>query len=218
MIREKVMMFGRCRIGFLTFYAGKESGFQGYSLKSSGFSTGQLFCLTSCTALNPCILLGMANAIYPGTFDPVTSGHLDILHRACHIFDKVVVGVAHNMRKEPLFSVQERVDLITGNLDDPKLSVTSFDGLVVECGRAQNASVLIRGLRAVSDFEFEFQMTQMNRDLDPEIEPIFLMPSARYFFTSSTLMKQVSMYDPEKIEKFVPLNVAAALKRKFNHD
>ncbi len=159
----------------------------------------------------------MANAIYPGTFDPVTSGHLDILHRACHIFDHVTVGVAHNKLKKPLFSVQERVDFIASNLNEPNLSVTSFDGLVVDFARAQNASVLIRGLRAVSDFEFEFQMTQMNRDLDPEIETIFLMPSARYFFTSSTLMKQVSFYDPERIEKFVPLNVAAALKRKFNH-
>lgn len=160
----------------------------------------------------------MAVAIYPGTFDPVTSGHLDILHRACHIFDKVIVGVAYNIPKKPLFTVEERVDLIADNLDEPNLSVTSFDGLVVNFARSQNASVLIRGLRAVSDFEFEFQMTQMNRDLDPEIETIFLMPSARYFFTSSTLMKQVSFYDPEKIEKFVPLNVAAALKRKFNHD
>jgi pantetheine-phosphate adenylyltransferase len=160
----------------------------------------------------------MAIAVYPGTFDPVTNGHLDILHRAAHIFDRVIVGVAPNLAKKPLFTVEERIELIEQNLTDPNIVVTLFEGLVVDFARAQNATVLIRGLRAVSDFEFEFQMTQMNRDLDPGIETIFLMPSASYFFTSSTLMKQVSLYDPERIEKFVPLNVAAALKRKFNHD
>ncbi len=159
----------------------------------------------------------MANAIYPGTFDPVTNGHLDILHRASHIFEKVTVAIAPNARKDPLFSVQERMDFMTANIKAPNIVVKNFDGLVVDFARSEGASVLIRGLRAVSDFEFEFQMTQMNRDLDQEIETIFLMPSARYFFTSSTLMKQVSYYDPERIAKFVPLNVAAALKRKFNH-
>lgn len=160
----------------------------------------------------------MATAIYPGTFDPVTSGHLDILIRACHIFDKVIVGVAENALKNPLFTTVERMELIAANVREINVEVTGFDGLVVDFARQQGATVLIRGLRAVSDFEFEFQMTQMNRDLDNEIETIFLMPSARYFFTSSTLMKQVSYYDPERIAKFVPLNVAAALKRKFNHD
>jgi pantetheine-phosphate adenylyltransferase len=161
----------------------------------------------------------MATAIYPGTFDPVTSGHLDILNRACHIFDRVIVGVAYNLQKKPLFTAEERMELIAANLQEKgKIEVMSFDGLVVDFARQQGASVLIRGLRAVSDFEFEFQMTQMNRDLDGEVETIFLMPSARYFFTSSTLMKQVSLYDPERISKFVPLNVASALKRKFNHD
>ncbi len=160
----------------------------------------------------------MAIAVYPGTFDPVTNGHLDILHRAAHIFEKVIVGVAPNTQKNPLFSVEERMEMIRQNLEDPNIVVTTFDGLVVDFARNQGASALIRGLRAVSDFEFEFQMTQMNRDLDPGIETIFLMPSASYFFTSSTLMKQVSLYDPERISKFVPLNVAAALKRKFNHD
>ena len=160
----------------------------------------------------------MAIAVYPGTFDPVTNGHLDILHRASHIFDEVIVGVAPNLPKHPLFTTEERVDLIRSNVEASNITVTVFESLVVDFARAQGASVLIRGLRAVSDFEFEFQMTQMNRDLDPGIETIFLMPSASYFFTSSTLMKQVSLYDPERIAKFVPLNVSAALKRKFNHD
>jgi pantetheine-phosphate adenylyltransferase len=159
----------------------------------------------------------MAIAIYPGTFDPVTNGHLDILQRATHIFERVVVGVAPNELKNPLFSAEERIEFIAANAKDLNVEVRLFEGLVVDFARNNGATVLIRGLRAVSDFEFEFQMTQMNRDLDPGIETIFLMPGARYFFTSSTLMKQVSFYDPERISKFVPLNVAAALKRKFNH-
>jgi pantetheine-phosphate adenylyltransferase len=159
----------------------------------------------------------MVTAIYPGTFDPVTNGHLDILQRATHIFDKVIVGVAPNDLKHPLFTLKERIELIEANVGELNVEVKPFEGLVVDFARNNNAKVLIRGLRAVSDFEFEFQMTQMNRDLDPEIETIFLMPGARYFFTSSTLMKQVSFYDPQRIAKFVPLNVAAALKRKFNH-
>lgn len=160
----------------------------------------------------------MATAIYPGTFDPVTNGHLDILRRACNIFDKVIVGVAPNELKNPLFTAEERMDLIRANVTEWNVVVCLFEGLVVDFAETHGAKVLIRGLRAVSDFEFEFQMTQMNRDLDPEIETIFLMPGARYFFTSSTLMKQVSFYDPERIAKFVPLNVAAALKRKFDHE
>jgi pantetheine-phosphate adenylyltransferase len=108
--------------------------------------------------------------------------------------------------------------MIKANVGDWNVEVVIFEGLLVDFARRTGANVLIRGLRAVSDFEFEFQMTQMNRDLDPEVETIFLMPGARYFFTSSTLMKQVSFYDPERIAKFVPLNVAAALKRKFDHE
>jgi pantetheine-phosphate adenylyltransferase len=160
----------------------------------------------------------MTTAIYPGTFDPVTNGHLDILQRACGLFDHVIVGVAPNTGKNPFFTVEERIQFIEQNIQGLNAEAREFDGLVVDFAREAKAQALIRGLRAVSDFEFEFQMTQMNRDLDPEIETIFLMPSARYFFTSSTLMKQVSLYDPERIAKFVPLNVAAALKRAFRHE
>lgn len=159
----------------------------------------------------------MATAIYPGTFDPITNGHLDILSRACRIFPHVIVGVAENSAKNPLFSATERCSLIRENITDLPTEVVSFDGLVVDFARAKKATVLIRGLRAVSDFEFEFQMTQMNRDLAPDIETIFLMPGDRYFFTSSSIMKQVARHDPERISKFVPENVAAALKSKFNH-
>lgn len=159
----------------------------------------------------------MGIAIYPGTFDPVTNGHLDILRRACKIFSTVIVGVADNRTKHPLFSTEERVRLIEENLAGLPASVTAFNGLVVDFAKEQGARVLIRGLRAVSDFEFEFQMTQMNRDLAPDIETIFLMPGDRYFFTSSTIMKQVARHDPERVGKFVPENVAEALRRTFNH-
>lgn len=157
----------------------------------------------------------MRKALYPGTFDPFTNGHLDILRRACRIFDEVIIAVAPNPRKEPLFSVEERMELIHDNIGELNASVTRFGGLVVDFAESCGAIALIRGLRAVSDFEFEFQMTQMNRDLNENVETIFLMPGSRYFFTSSTLMKQVSYYDTERVAKFVPSNVAEALRRRF---
>lgn len=157
----------------------------------------------------------MRLALYPGTFDPVTNGHLDILQRACKIFDKVVVAVAPNPNKKPLFTLEERVAFFVENLHGLNVEVTPFNGLVVDFARKTGAIALIRGLRAVSDFEFEFQMTQMNRDLDPGVETIFLMPSARYFFTSSTLVKQVGYYEADRVSKFVPPNVAEALKQRY---
>jgi len=160
----------------------------------------------------------MRRALYPGTFDPVTNGHLDILHRASQLFDEVIMAVAPNARKEPLFFLEERLELIRENLHHTKVPVrvTSFDGLVVDFAREVGAIALIRGMRAVSDFEFEFQMTQMNRDLDSEVETIFLMPSARYVFTSSSLMKQVARFEIERIAKFVPPNVVDALRERFH--
>lgn len=163
-------------------------------------------------------LFYMKTALYPGTFDPITNGHLDILRRATHIFDKVIIAVAPNDAKKPLFTAAERIELIRPNIEGLNVEIITFSGLVVDFAREVGAVALVRGLRAVSDFEFEFQMTQMNRDLDPDIETIFLMPGARYFFTSSHLMKQVSFYDPTRVEKFVPPNVGRALKEKFNHN
>lgn len=157
----------------------------------------------------------MKIAIYPGTFDPVTNGHIDILNRACCIFDHVIIAVAPNTRKGPLFETAERCHFIRQHIAGLNASVETFEGLVVDFARAKGAIALIRGLRAVSDFEYEFQMTQMNRDLDPQIETIFLMPTARHLFTSSTLMKQVSQFDATRIRKFVPAVVAEALERKF---
>jgi pantetheine-phosphate adenylyltransferase len=160
----------------------------------------------------------MKKAVYGGTFDPFTNGHLDILERACRIFDHVILAVAPNAQKGPLFNTEERMDLVrqsTHHIENT--SVCTFEGLIVDFARSQGAFALIRGLRAVSDFEFEFQMTHMNRELDENMETIFFMPNHEYFFTSSSIVKQVSRFDPERIERLVPLPVAAALKKRFGH-
>ena len=159
----------------------------------------------------------MKTAIYPGSFDPITNGHLDVIGRARNIFDKVIIAVANNPVKKPLFTNSERVGLIKENVNDlPGTEVMAFDGLIVDLAKQLDAVALIRGLRAISDFEHEFQMAQMNRHLDDMIETIFLMPNERYFFTSSSLVKQVFRFtDREK--HLVPVNVQAALSKKFEH-
>jgi pantetheine-phosphate adenylyltransferase len=160
----------------------------------------------------------MKIAIYPGSFDPITNGHLDVINRGRSIFDKVIVAVARNPSKNPLFTPEERVELIKANVQNrPNIEVIAFDGLIVDLAERLNAVALIRGLRAVSDFEHEFQMAQMNRHLDDQIETIFLMPNERYFFTSSNLIKQVFKFtDREK--RLIPANVHTALCKKFAHN
>ena len=157
----------------------------------------------------------MKTALYPGTFDPITNGHLDILERARKLFDHIIVAIAENEEKAPTFPLEERKRLVEENLshlDD--VTVATFDGLVVEYARKIDAIALVRGLRAVSDFEYEFQMAQMNRHLDSEIETMFLMPNEKYFFTSSQLLKLVHKYGGEGTD-LVPANALRALQAKF---
>ena len=156
----------------------------------------------------------MVVALYPGTFDPVTNGHLDVLSRASRLFDQVVVAVsAGNAGKDTAFNLEERVSLLKENISSFKnVTVEPFKGLLVDYAIAKKAKVLIRGLRAVSDFEYEFQMAQMNRHLDPDLETIFLMPNEKYFFTSSQLIKQVHLYG-DRETRLVPENVLVALRK-----
>lgn len=152
--------------------------------------------------------------IYPGTFDPITYGHLDVIARASRLFDHIVVAVAENPGKSPLLTADERVHLIEGNLTPyPNVRATKFSGLTVDLAKKLGACALIRGLRALSDFEFEFQMALMNRHLDQSIETIFVMTKDAYSYTSSRLIKQVSHFDAD-ISQFVPPNVFQVLEKR----
>ncbi len=154
-------------------------------------------------------------AIYPGTFDPITLGHLDIIERSVSIFDEVLVSVGRNIGKKPLFSVEERVDMIertTGHLSNVRVSY--FDGLIVDYARKLEATAMIRGLRAMSDFEFEFQMALVNRTLHPELVQVFLMPHEAYTHLNSTIVREVSSFGGD-ISSFVTPYVAEVLHKKF---
>ena len=157
----------------------------------------------------------MRRAIYPGSFDPITAGHLDVIHRAARLFDEVIVAVAHNDQKKSMFTAEERMDLIRENTASVgNIRVASFDGLLVEFARRENAAAVVRGLRAVSDFEFEFQMALMNRKLEPAIETIFLTPREEYTYLSSRIVKEIARLGGN-VEAFVPPSVARALREKF---
>ncbi len=154
-------------------------------------------------------------AIYPGTFDPVTYGHIDLIKRARKIFDEVVVAVAHNPAKVPLFTVEERVQLLKqATRSFPGVSVDHFDSLVVDYVRRKGSQVMVRGLRMLSDFEYEFQMALTNRKLSEEVETIFMMPSESYAYISARLMKEAGELGAD-LSAFVPPFVAKALRRKL---
>jgi pantetheine-phosphate adenylyltransferase len=156
-------------------------------------------------------------AIYPGSFDPLTNGHLDVIQRAAKLFDRVIVAVAENESKQPLFTLTERVALVKQAVTKlPNVQTDSFSTLLVEYVAARKAQAIVRGLRAVSDFEFEFQLALMNRKLDENIETIFMMPKDTYTFLSSRIVKEIARLGGD-VKSFVPPNVQVALRKKLKN-
>ena len=153
-------------------------------------------------------------AVYPGSFDPITKGHEDLIRRSLEFVDQLIVAVAVNVAKQPLFSLDERVALIKQAVPDKRVDVQSFEGLLAEFAKKVGASVIIRGLRAVSDFEYEFQMALMNRNLAPKIETVFLVPAFDLTFVSSSLVREVARFGGD-VSPLVDPGVQKALKRKF---
>ena len=159
----------------------------------------------------------MKRAIYPGSFDPVTNGHLDVIERASKLFDEVIVAIADNVEKQPLFPLEDRLEMLRGSLNGrANVRVGQFAGLLVDFAVKEEANAVVRGLRAVSDFEFEFQMALMNRKLQGTVETIFLMPKEDYTYLSSRLVKEIARLGGE-VSKFVPADVAVALRQKFSN-
>ncbi len=160
----------------------------------------------------------MRKAIYPGTFDPITNGHVDLIARSSVMFEEVVVGVAHSTSKSTLFTTDERIALAKEALKHlSNVKIYPFHGLMVEFAKHHNAEIVIRGLRAVSDFDYEFQLAGMNRKMAPEIETVFLTPAEHLACISSTLVRQIAKYDGP-IEQFVPENVIPKLREKFDEE
>jgi len=156
-----------------------------------------------------------SRAMYPGTFDPFTNGHNDLVRRACRIFEKVVVAIAANPGKAPMFTLDQRVDLARRVLADlPNVEVTGYTGLTVEFARKHGLNVIVRGLRAVSDFEFEFQLATMSRHLSTEVETVFLTPTEQFNFISSTLIREIATLGGN-VSEFVHPIVAEAMKARF---
>ncbi len=162
------------------------------------------------------ILLQMPmKAVYPGSFDPITNGHVDIIHRGLKIFDQIIVAVLENPKKQPLFTTKERVEMIKTVFSQEKnVEVRSFHGLLVDFAQSSQAKVIMRGLRAISDFEYEFQMALMNRKLDPEIETFFMTPSVNYSFLSSKLVKEVSFLGG-CLQGLIPETIQEELQKKI---
>jgi pantetheine-phosphate adenylyltransferase len=157
----------------------------------------------------------MRTVIYPGSFDPLTNGHLDLIHRAAKLFDRVIVAVAKSESKNPLFTLSERLALVTKSIQDlPNVAADAFDGLLVDYVERSSGQAVIRGLRAVSDFEFEFQLALMNRKLNERIETIFMMPKDTYTFLSSRIVKEIARLGGD-VSAFVPPQVQTALREKL---
>ncbi|WP_394754579.1 pantetheine-phosphate adenylyltransferase [Crenothrix sp.] len=157
-------------------------------------------------------------ALYPGTFDPITNGHLDLIIRASKLYPRVVVAIANNVGKNPLFSFEERLSLateVTKAYDH--VEVIGFEGLLAECAKQQGAQVVLRGMRTVADFEYEWQMASLNRHLAPDLETVFLMPSEQHTFISSSMIREIARYKGD-VSRFVPKIVQQQLHAKFNQE
>ncbi len=158
----------------------------------------------------------MRTAIYPGTFDPITNGHIDIIERALKLFDKVIITVARNSAKDPLFSEEERLAMIKVAVRHLKgVEVDTFDGLLVSYARRKKATAFVRGLRAISDFEYELQMALMNRKLNEDLVTVFLMPNEKYTYLDSSIVREIASHRGN-VSKFVPSHVLRELKKKFS--
>jgi pantetheine-phosphate adenylyltransferase len=154
-------------------------------------------------------------AIYPGSFDPPTNGHISLIQRGLKVFDALIVAVANNPAKNPLFSVEERTRMIREAINgDRRVRIDSFNGLLVDYAKEQGVHTVLRGLRAVSDFEYEFQIANMNRNLDPEFESVFMMTGEDYFYVASSLVREVASFGGD-VSRLVPPNVFAALRARF---
>ena len=154
-------------------------------------------------------------AIYPGTFDPVTNGHLDLISRGAAIFDRLIVGISQSLEKDPLFAVKERVEMLEAvTFEWKNVEVEVFDGLLMDYARAKNARVILRGIRAVSDYEYELQMAMMNRKIEPQIETVFMLPAVAYSFLSSRLVRELARLGAPVVKDLVPALVEERLRAK----
>ena len=157
----------------------------------------------------------MRTVLYPGSFDPITNGHINLIHRGLTVFDQMIVAVAHNARKTALFTPQERIEMIRESIgDEPRVEVTTFEGLLVDYAQKRKVTAVMRGLRAMSDFEFEFQLAHMNRRLAPQLEAVFMMTSEEHFYVSSSLVREIAQFGGN-LAGLVPQPVEKRLKDRF---